>query len=309
MIAGAGRWRQRRFPMKEALTVHSHPPPGADAVEPTADFTIDQNYPSYTAAEHAIWRALFDRQERLLRNRACDAFLDGLARLGVAADGIPDFRRLNPILSQATGWTIVAVPGLVPDAVFFEHLAHRRFPSTCFIRRADQLDYLEEPDIFHDVYGHVPMLIDPVFADYMQAYGEGGLKALRLGNLERLARLYWYTVEFGLIRGPSGLRIYGSGILSSKGESIYSLESEAPNRIAFDLLRIMRTEYRIDDFQECYFVIDGFDQLFDATRPDFAPYYEALRPQPDIPPGVVLASDVRVSRTRKKGRARGTAQV
>src|SRR5471030_1090057 len=231
--------------MKPALTVQSHRPPGPDAVASRSDFTIEQNFSSYTAAEHAIWRTLFRRQERLLRNRACDAFLDGLTRLGVAADGIPDFRRLNAILSAATGWTIVAVPGLVPDAVFFEHLANRRFPSTCFIRRADQLDYLQEPDIFHDVYGHVPMLIEPVFADYMQAYGEGGLKALRLGSLERLARLYWYTVEFGLIRTPAGLRIYGSGILSSKGESIYSLESEAPNRIGFDLLRIMRTDYRI----------------------------------------------------------------
>jgi phenylalanine-4-hydroxylase len=201
------------------------------------------------------------------------------------------------------------VPGLVPDEVFFEHLANRRFPSTCFIRRADQLDYLQEPDIFHDVYGHVPMLIDPVFADYMQAYGQGGLKALRLGSLERLARLYWYTVEFGLIRTSAGLRIYGSGIVSSKGESIYCLESDRPNRIAFDLLRIMRTEYRIDDFQECYFVIDSFSQLFEATKPDFAPYYEALRRQPDIAPGAVLPRDVILPRPRKKGRARGTAQV
>jgi phenylalanine-4-hydroxylase len=306
MIGGADRRRERRLPMKKALPVQSHRAPGIDR---RADFTIEQDHASYTAAEHAIWRTLFHRQERLLRDRACDAFLDGLARLGVVADGIPDFRRLNPILSAATGWTIVAVPGLVPDEVFFEHLANRRFPSTCFIRRPDQLDYLQEPDIFHDLYGHVPMLIDPVFADYMQAYGRGGLKATQLGSLERLARLYWYTVEFGLIRTPAGLRIYGSGILASKGESIYSLESEVPNRLGFDLLRIMRTEYRIDDFQESYFVIDGFDQLFEATRPDFAPYYERLRTQPDLAPDAVLASDVVLSQTRKKGRARGTAQV
>jgi phenylalanine-4-hydroxylase len=295
--------------MKDAREAQSHRPSGRRAGAPRTDFTIDQNYSSYTAAEHAIWRTLFRRQERLLRNRACDAFLDGLKRLGVAADGIPDFRRLNPTLAAATGWTVVAVPGLVPDAVFFEHLANRRFPSTCFIRRPDQLDYLQEPDIFHDVYGHVPMLIDPVFADYMQAYGEGGLKATRLGSLERLARLYWYTVEFGLIRTAEGLRIYGSGILSSKGESIYSLESDVPNRIGFDLLRIMRTEYRIDAFQECYFVIDGFGQLFDATRPDFAPYYDALRLQPDIEPGTRSPSDVVLPRAQKKGRAKGTAQV
>jgi phenylalanine-4-hydroxylase len=256
-----------------------------------ADFTIEQDWASYDAEEHDIWRTLFHRQERLLQNRACAEFLDGLEGLGVAADGIPDFRRLNAVLSATTGWTIVAVPGLVPDPVFFEHLANRRFPSTCFIRRRDQLDYLEEPDIFHDVYGHVPMLMNPVFADYMQAYGQGGLKALRLGSLHYLARLYWYTVEFGLIRTPAGLRIYGSGIVSSKGESIYCLESSAPNRIAFDLMRIMRTNYRIDDFQESYFVIDSFGQLFAATRPDFTPYYAELRQQEDLSPGTILPSD------------------
>ena len=169
-------------------------------------------------------------------------------------------------------------------------MATWRFPSTCFIRHADQLDYLQEPDIFHDVYGHVPMLMNPVFADYMQAYGQGGLKALGLDSLHRLARLYWYTVEFGLIRTPSGLRIYGSGIVSSKGKSIYSLESPVPNRIGFDLLRIMRTKYRIDDFQETYFVIDSFDQLFDATRPDFTPYYADLAGKPDFEPGTILGA-------------------
>jgi phenylalanine-4-hydroxylase len=250
-----------------------------------------QDWAAYGAAEHAIWRTLFHRQEEVLRGRACAEFLDGIARLGVCADGIPDFRRLDDVLGAATNWSVVAVPGLVPDDVFFGHLAERRFPSTCFIRRPDQLDYLEEPDVFHDIFGHVPMLVNPVFADYMQAYGEGGLKALRLGSLERLARLYWYTVEFGLIRTADGPRIYGSGIVSSKGESIYCLESARPNRIGFDLMRVMRTRYRIDDYQETYFVIDGFDQLFDATRPDFTPYYRALEPLPDIEPGAVLPED------------------
>jgi phenylalanine-4-hydroxylase len=261
------------------------------AVSLRADYTIEQDWDAYTEEEHAIWRTLFHRQERLLPGRACGEFLAGLAGLGVAARGIPDFRRLNEALGRATGWRIVAVPGLVPDDIFFEHLANRRFPSTCFIRRRGQLDYLQEPDIFHDIYGHVPLLMNPVFADYMQAYGEGGLKALRLGALRRLARLYWYTVEFGLIRTDAGLRIYGSGILSSKGESIFCLDDPAPNRLGFDLLRIMRTEYRIDDFQESYFVIDGFRQLFDATRPDFTPYYEALAALPDIAPGEVLPTD------------------
>ena len=270
--------------------------PRRSGATPRADFTIDQDWPSYTAEEHAIWRTLFKRQDEILRDRACREFMDGLVGLGVAAEGIPDFRRLNPVLRATTGWTIVAVPGLVPDAVFFEHLANRRFPSTCFIRRADQLDYLQEPDIFHDVYGHVPMLMNPIFADYMQAYGQGGLKALGLESLHRLARLYWYTVEFGLIRTPSGLRIYGSGIVSSKGESIYSLESPVPNRIGFDLLRIMRTKYRIDDFQETYFVIDSFDQLFDATRPDFTPYYADLSGKPDFEPATILESDALLHR-------------
>jgi phenylalanine-4-hydroxylase len=275
----------------------------AGAASPRADFTIDQDWAAYTAEEHDIWRTLFHRQERILQGRACSEFLDGLRGLGVAADGIPDFRRLNEILVRATGWTVVAVPGLVPDPVFFEHLANRRFPSTCFIRTRAQLDYLQEPDIFHDIYGHVPLLMNPVFADYMQAYGQGGLKALRLGALHYLARLYWYTVEFGLIRTAEGLRIYGSGIVSSKGESIYCLEGEAPNRILFDLLRVMRTEYRIDDFQESYFVIDSFDQLFAATRPDFTPYYAALSKESSLMPGDVLAGDVVLHRgTGRRGR-------
>jgi len=188
---------------------------------------------------------LFGRQHDILRDRAAPEFLHGLKGLGIAADGIPDFERLSEVLHAATGWRIVAVPGLVTDDVFFAHLANRRFPATRFIRGRDQLDYLQEPDVFHDVYGHVPLLLNPVFADYLEAYGRGGLKAFDLGGL---AWLYWYTVEFGLIRTPAGLRIYGSGIVSSKGEPIYCLESAKPKRVAFDLMRIMRTDYRIDDY-------------------------------------------------------------
>jgi phenylalanine-4-hydroxylase len=258
-----------------------------------SDFSIEQNWQDYSADEHAIWRLLFERQQHLLVGRACDEFLDGLGALGVAADGIPDFRRLSDVLDAATGWRIVAVPGLVPDDVFFAYLARRRFPSTCFIRRRDQLDYLQEPDIFHDICGHVPLLMNPVFADYMQAYGEGGLKALGLGHLQHLARLYWYTVEFGLITTQEGLRIYGSGILSSAGESVYCLDDPRPNRIGFDLRRVMRTRYRIDDFQQTYFVIDDFQQLFDATRPDFAPIYREIAALPDIEPDALIGSDRR----------------
>ena len=263
---------------------------------PAADATVIQDWAGYDAAAHGVWRTLFHRQAKALVGRAAPEFLAGLAALSVTADGIPDFRRLNDGLDRATGWRIVAVPGLVPDAIFFEHLANRRFPSTCFIRRPDQLDYIEEPDVFHDVFGHVPMLVNPVFADYMQAYGQGGLKALRLGALHHLARLYWYTVEFGLIGTADGLRIYGSGIVSSHAESIYALDSDRPHRLAFDLMRIMRTNYRIDDVQETYFVIDGYDQLFDATRPDFTPYYAALKHEADLAPGALIPADRMIGR-------------
>ncbi len=273
-------------PSPSSIGGHPHRP-----LSDRDDFTIAQAYDRYTAEDHAIWSRLFHRQAKLLQGRACQEFLDGIAALEVTADGIPDFRRLNDILGRRTGWQIVAVPGLVPDDIFFDHLANRRFPSTCFIRTLAQLDYLQEPDVFHDVFGHVPLLVNPVFADYMQAYGQGGQKALGLGALDRLARLYWYTVEFGLIETPDGLRIYGSGIVSSAGESVFCLDSPAPNRIRFDLMRIMRTRYRIDDYQESYFVIRSFDELFDATRPDFTPYYAELVASEDIAPGALVPGD------------------
>ena len=277
-----------------------------------ADHTIEQNWDAYSEDEHAVWRLLFERQQKLLKNRACREYLDGLQRLGVAAHGIPDFRLLSNILDRTTGWHIVAVPGLVPDDVFFAFLAARRFPSTCFIRRRDQLDYLQEPDVFHDICGHVPMLMNPVFADYMQAYGEGGLKALRLGHLTHLARLYWYTVEFGLIGTSEGLRIYGSGILSSAGESVYCLEDPRPHRLRFDLRRVMRTQYHIDRYQETYFVIDDFRELFDATRPDFAPIYREISMLSDIPAEAILPEDRQYAEFRqrkKEGPRVSTARV
>ncbi|MBT5049885.1 MAG: phenylalanine 4-monooxygenase [Rhodospirillaceae bacterium] len=259
------------------------------------DYVIDQNWSTYTDADHAIWRDLFMRQSHLLPNRACNEFMAGLEGLGVAADQIPDFEALSAILMQATGWQIVAVPGLVPDDVFFRHLSERRFPATNWIRRRDQMDYLQEPDVFHDVFGHVPLLMNPVFADYLQAYGRGGLKALGLGALPLLARLYWYSVEFGLIKTEDGLRIYGSGIVSSFSETRYCLESNTPLRLGFDLRRIMRTRYRIDNFQETYFVIDNFDQLFDATAPDFSPIYERVASLPEINPGAAISNDTMIT--------------
>ena len=263
---------------------------------PADDFVISQEWERYTTEDHAIWRRLFERQSALLPRRACTEYLDGLAAIGAAADGIPRFERASEILDKSTGWRIVAVAGLVPDEVFFWHLANRRFPVTNWIRSPEQVDYLQEPDVFHDFFGHIPVLMNPVFADYMCAHGRGGLKALRLGALPYLARLYWYTVEFGLIRGRDGLRIYGSGIVSSRTETVHCLESFEPNRIAFDLLRVMQTTYRIDDLQGVYFVIDDFRQLFEATRPDFTPYYEVLKMKPDLEPDTVLDGDMLLPR-------------
>jgi phenylalanine-4-hydroxylase len=256
------------------------------------DWTVPQDWASYTRAEHAMWDRLFARQSDQLVGRAVPAFLNGLDVLHLSKPGIPDFMELSERLTKLTGWSVVAVPGLVPDEVFFDHLAHRRFVAGRFIRRPDQIDYLQEPDVFHDVFGHVPLLSDPVFADYMQAYGEGGLRAARLGAIERLARLYWHTVEFGLILTGEGLRIYGSGIVSSHGESIYALDDPSPPRIAFDMQRVMRTRYKIDDFQSAYFVIDSFEGLLKLTlETDFAPLYRALARTTDIEPGAVIAGD------------------
>ena len=267
--------------------VHLTPPPGA-----AADWTVDQRWQDFSAADHDVWDRLLARQSALLPGRAADAFLRGIDLLHLQNPGIPDFRALNERLMAATGWQVVAVPGLVPDAVFFEHLANRRFVSGNFIRSADQLDYLQEPDVFHDVFGHVPMLADPVFADYMQAYGRGGIRSLALGSLEKLARLYWYTVEFGLMREHGQLRIYGAGIVSSYGETLFALEDESPHRIEFDLERIMRTRYRIDDYQQQYFVIDDFDQLLNATlHSDFGPLYARLSQCADLAPGEVDDAD------------------
>lgn len=261
------------------------------------DWTIDQNWDQFSDAEHGVWDTLFARQSAMLPGRACDAFLRGLDVLRLDRRGIPDFAALNERLMAATGWQVVAVPGLVPDDVFFDHLANRRFVSGNFIRRADQLDYLKEPDVFHDVFGHVPMLVDPVFADYMQAYGKGGLRSLGFGALHKLARLYWYTVEFGLVREAGALRIYGAGIVSSYGESVFALADDSPNRIGFDLERIMRTDYRIDDFQQNYFVIDSFDQLLRTTiDTDFAPLYARLEALPDIAIADIVTGDDVVTR-------------
>ncbi len=273
----------------------------ADATAPRADWSIDQGWERYTPGEHAVWRTLYERQTRLLPERACDAYVAGMRDLPISGDAIPDFRRLSEVLMRRTGWQLVAVPGLVPDAVFFEYLATRRFPAGNFIRKADQLDYIDEPDVFHDVFGHVPMLMNPAMADYLQAYGIGGLRAQKLGVLSNLARVYWYTVEFGLVLQPQGLRIYGAGIVSSFSESVYALEDPAPHRIWFDLPRVMRTHYRIDDFQESYFVVHDLDELLRLAKIDFAPFYDAVRDRNEIRAGDVLPEDRCVARGSGRG--------
>lgn len=255
------------------------------------DYTIDQQWETYSPAEHDRWARLFSKQLEVLPGRACDEFLDAVDRLGMPRDTIPDMDSLSNRLEKLTGWRVVPVTDLVPDDIFFDHLANRRFPAGAFIRPEAEFDYLEEPDIFHDIFGHVPLLANPVFGDFMEAYGKGGNRALELGQLKNLARLYWYTVEFGLMRTDGGLRIYGAGILSSPHESVFSLDDDSPNRVEFDLERIMRTRHIIDDFQQTYFVIDSFEQLLDTCYEDFGDVYTSVKNQPDYDAHEIIPGD------------------
>jgi phenylalanine-4-hydroxylase len=266
---------------------------------------VEQPWDTYTSEDHATWATLFKRQREILVDRAAREFLENQQKFGMTPQAIPKFTDLNRVLKKATGWELIGVEGLLPELTFFDHLANRRFPVTWWIRKPEQIDYISEPDLFHDLFGHVPLLLNPVFADYMHAYGCGGVKAHGIGTeaLVNLTRLYWYTVEFGLIKQDDGLRIYGSGIVSSKGESIHCLESSSPNRIGFDLTRIMRTRYRIDTYQKTYFVIDSYEQLIRATEPDFTPIYAELAAQESIPAGNVQTGD----RVYQRGTGEGWA--
>jgi len=254
------------------------------------DYAVQQPFEHYTDVEHDRWRRLYARQMELMPRYAAKEFVASIERLDVAG-GIPDFQRINQTLSALTGFRIIAVPGLIPDEKFFDHLANRRFPITWWIREESELDYLEEPDVFHDFFGHVPLLAHPVFADYMVEYGKAGPAAARMNAIALLSRLYWYTIEFGLIDTAEGLRAFGAGILSSKGETIYSIDSDVPNRIRFDLERVLGTEFRIDAYQETYFVIDSFEQMFAETHKPFAPIYSALQQQTPHAANAILASD------------------
>jgi phenylalanine-4-hydroxylase len=263
--------------------IHLTRPPGT-----AEDWTIPQHWERFTTEEHRVWDLLFARQKEQLHGRVVRAFEEGLDILRLSRPGIPELSELNDRLHARTGWSVVSVPGLVPDDVFFRHLAHRRFPAGNFIRTAEQLDYLEEPDVFHDVFGHVPMLANPQVADFMQALGEAGLAALGKGNVHRLSRLYWYAIEFGLAREDGALKIYGAGIASSFQESTYSLESEVPERLPFDLRRVVRTRYRSDALQRCYFVVDSFEDLLGHIEgADLDRLYEEVAELDEFEPGAL----------------------
>jgi len=266
----------------------SERPPRGDYARANADYTCAQDWAAYTAQDHDTYRRLYERQSAQLPGLASEAFIAALPLLGIK-DHIPRIDEINERLYRATRWEIVAVPGLIPELPFFTLLANRKFPVTDWIRTPQEFDYIVEPDIFHDLFGHVPLLFNPVFADYVQRYGQGGLKAHALGACEMLARLYWYTIEFGLIREPGGLRAYGAGILSSSGELPYSVQSPEPQRLPLQIERTMRTRYKIDSYQQTYFVIDSFEQLFQLTEPDFTPVYERLRGLPEFAPHGPLA--------------------
>lgn len=265
-------------------------PPRGDYSRASSDYTCAQDYAAYTEADHDTYRRLYARQKALLPGLASQAFIDALPSLG-AEDRIPRFENINARLKPATGWEIVAVPGLIPEVPFFSLLANRQFPVTDWIRKPEEFDYVVEPDIFHDLFGHVPLLFNPVIADFIQAYGQGGLRASELGACELLSRVYWYTIEFGLIREAGGVRAYGAGILSSSGELAYSVTSPEPHRLPLQLERAMRTRYKIDTFQQTYFVIDSMQQLLDFAATDFAPLYEKLREQPTIAANALLPGE------------------
>lgn len=256
-----------------------------------ADYTVAQDWLAYSPGMHDRWRRLYTRQSALAARYAARQFLSGLTCLD-CADEIPCFDDVNCVLQSTTGWRLVAVPGFIPDKAFFAHLAERRFPVTYWLREERELDYLVEPDVFHDFFGHVPMLLDPAYADFMAAYGRAGDRAMAMGALDMLARLYWYTVEFGLIDEGAGLRAFGAGIVSSAGETVYSVENPDVLRLRFDPLRIMRTAYHIDTFQSCYFVLGSLGQLVsELVALDFGPIYAQWRDCPPLPADRVQPGD------------------
>jgi phenylalanine-4-hydroxylase len=273
--------------MQPVIYGQSDRPPRGDYSRCNSDYTCDQNFAAYTAADHETWRELYARQSNLLPGLATQRFIEWLPQLD-ASQRIPRFEVINTRLQSATGWQLVGVPGLIPEVPFFTLLANRKFPVTDWIRTPAELDYVVEPDVFHDLFGHVPLLFDASYANYIQAYGQAALKAHALeqsrsdcaGAVEHLSRLYWYTIEFGLLRENGQVRAYGAGILSSPGELQHSVQSSAPQRLVLtneqELLHCMGSRYKIDTFQSQYFVIKDFESLLALTAPDFTPHYQHL---------------------------------
>lgn len=255
-----------------------------DYAAAAADYTVAQEMRGYTAADHATWRTLATRQAALLPAHAARAYRDGLATLA-SGDGVPDLSAAR----LADGWRLVAVPGLIPERAFFTHLAERRFPVTVWLRRAEEIDYVVEPDIFHDFQGHVPLLTQPDFARFLAAYGAAGRDAAP-EHLALLARLYWHMVEFGLIAEGGAFRAYGAGILSSAAETVHATTSPEPRRLQFDLARVLRSAYEIDRMQPTYFVIRDYAELFDALAA-LPAALDAAATAPTIPPGAADPSD------------------
>ncbi|MGH6650114.1 MAG: phenylalanine 4-monooxygenase [Sphingopyxis sp.] len=271
-----------------ATHIFNAPPEGV-----AADWTMPQNWSAFSPEQHRTWRTLFDRQSTALDGYACRSFLKGLDILRQLTPGVPDFAELNALLKPASGWEVVAVPGWIPNRPFFEHLANRRFPAANFVRPPEQIAYSEEPDMFHDIFGHIPMLADPAFSDFLVAYGEAGLRAEKLGASDFLGRLWLYTVEFGLVVEDGALRAFGGGLLSSPAETLRALTSAEPRRIWLDIERVMRTDYHFDEFQRIYFVVESFEALLRATEDtDFAGVYRKIANDPALEPGDAWPGDI-----------------
>jgi phenylalanine-4-hydroxylase len=223
---------------------------------------MKQIYENYTAEDQKVWKILFDRQFPNLPEAATLEFMAGLKKVNFSAGQIPNFEETNKLLKGLTGWEIYAVPGIVEDDLFFDLMANKKFPATTWVRKMSQLDYLEEPDMFHDVFAHIPLLANQAFVDFLQAISKFGHEWINdPWAIHLLSRIYWFTIEFGLIRENGKLRIYGAGILSSSGETKYSLSNE-PQHFEYDVDQILDTPYRKDKMQDCYFIIDSYEQLY-----------------------------------------------
>lgn len=254
----------------------------------TAKQPDEQGFIHYTEEEHGVWTTLMERQLEVLPGRACKAYINALDHLGLSTEHIPQCPEVSDILEPKTGWRVTPVPAIIPAGEFFALLADKQFPAASFIRDRRELDYLEEPDIFHEIFGHAPHLTDERFARFTHAYGLAGLAA---GDAERelLARLYWFTAEFGLVNTDEGVRAYGAGICSSPGETRFAVESAEPERRPFDVLDVMRTPFRIDTYQPIYYVIDGFDTLFELASADLSKLIRKARQLGDFAPAFEVA--------------------